>query len=559
MTPERAKAFGAFYTDAVVAEFLVRWAVRRLDDAVLDPSFGGGVFLAAAAARVSRLGGAPERLVYGVELDDEVHAQSQGLTELTGISPQNLICSDFFAVELETLPQLAAVVGNPPFIRYQSFSGTVRTLAAERARAQGVTLTNLASSWAAFVVHSAAFLKPGGRLGMVVPAELGHAAYGRPVLAFLTRTFGHVTLLSFRERLFPEISQDTLLLLAEAKNAPFEGFFWRDMENAEALRQPVASVLGRLETLPTDPLSDEDRLITRLISAEARTLYRRLSEHPHVSRLGRLAEVGIGYVTGANAFFHLSPEKADSLGLPESQLSSAVFRGAALSGSTFIKADWQDAARTKNAGYLLHISDKPTPELAAYLAEGEAAGVHEAYKCRVRASWYCVPHVYTPDAFLTYMSGLRPQLVANCAGAVAPNTLHVVRFKPTTLVEPATLAAFWQTSLTSLSVELEGHALGGGMLKLEPSEARRVLIASPGGNFSSIESELDALLRQGKVDEAQNLADRVLLQDGLGLDKKACAALRDAAHLLRDRRYYRGKVRAVSGRIPASPQPPPAS
>ena len=27
MTPERAKAFGAFYTNAVVAEFLVCWVV----------------------------------------------------------------------------------------------------------------------------------------------------------------------------------------------------------------------------------------------------------------------------------------------------------------------------------------------------------------------------------------------------------------------------------------------------------------------------------------------------------------------------------------------------
>jgi len=45
------------------------------------------------------------------------------------------------------------------------------------------------------------------------------------------------------------------------------------------------------------------------------------------------------------------------------------------------------------------------------------------------------------------------------------------------------LAALWQTLLTRLSAEIEGHALGGGMLKIEPSEAinlKKKITASSG-------------------------------------------------------------------------------
>lgn len=558
MTPERAKAFGAFYTDAVVAEFLVRWAVRHPGDTVLDPSFGGGVFLEAAGARLRDLGG-DEGQVYGVELDEEVYTRVT--QELRSISPENLVRSDFFALETNALPPLDAIVGNPPFIRYQSFSGELPAL---RAKTQGVALTRLSSSWAAFVVHSAAFLRPGGRLGMVVPAELAHAAYARPVLAFLTRTFGRVTLLTFKERLFPNISQDTLLLLAEEKGVP-GGLFWRDLDKGETLAQSVDKILKNTTELSHTALANgQEKLVTQLLRPEARTLYTSLLEHPQVSSLGALADVGIGYVTGANSFFHLHPERAAELELSDKYLKRAVFRSAALSGLAFTKTDWDGAG--KDAGFLLHVGeDEPTPELTAYLGRGEADGVPKAYKCRVRTSWYRVPHVYRPDAFLTYMSGLRPQLVANDAEAVAPNTLHIVRFRCNANVSGQTLAAFWQTSLTSLSVELEGHALGGGMLKLEPSEARRVLVATPEGEFGGLEAELDTLLRLGKIDEARNLADRILLQNGLGLTKKECAMLRNAAHLLRDRRYYKGKARhpgetrAANGKTPASPPPPPAS
>lgn len=554
MTPEHAKAYGAFYTGAAVAGFLVRWALRTPRDTVLDPSFGGGVFLEAAAERLAALGGNGSEQVYGAELDGEVHARVS--QELTGVSPENLIRSDFFALEPHHLPPLDAVVGNPPFIRYQNYDGK---LGAARAQAQGVTLTSLASSWAAFVVYSAALLKPGGRLGMVIPLELGHAAYARPVLDYLTRTFGRVTLLTFKERLFPDLNQDTLLLLADGKGAPFDGLCWRDVARVADLERPLDTVFSNLERLPERNLtSGQDKLTLHFIPAKARGLYRELAARPNVSRLGALAEVGIGYVTGANPFFHLTPERAAKAGLPADALRPAVFRSAALSGLTFTDADWSDAAEKGSAGYLLS-SDDDSPELRRYLAQGEAAGVHKAYKCRVRTPWYRVPHVYTPDAFLTYMSGLRPQLVANPTGAVTPNTLHVVRLKPHVTLRAETLAAFWQTSLTSLSVELEGHALGGGMLKLEPSEARQALVATPTGDFEGLEAELDGLLRVDRTDEAQSLADYTLLQDGLGLTSKECATLRDAARTLRDRRYYRGKLKAASGRTRVSPLPPPAN
>jgi adenine-specific DNA-methyltransferase len=535
----QAKAFGAFYTDAVVASFLVRHAVRHAEDRVMDPSFGGGVFLRAALGQLGALGGEATG-VFGVELAHAAYTQVS--SRLTEVPPCNLLRADFFDVSPTDLPPLDAIVGNPPFIRYQSLNEDIRKKAALRALGAGVRLSHLASSWAAFVVHSAAFLKPGGRLGMVLPVELAHAGYARSVLHHLRQTYRRVTLLTFEERLFPDLSQDTLLLLAEDKGAPFEGFFWRNIERVRDL-EALSQELSPTERLPEAPLLEgRERLIMRLLPKAARDLYRELAAHPLVSRLGTLADVGIGYVTGANSFFHLSPERAQALGLAAKHLQRAVFRSAALSGLSFGETDWQRAAQRGRAGYLLHVAeDGMTPELRAYLETGEAQGIHHAYKCRVRTPWYAVPHVYVPDAFLTYMSGLRPQLVANTAGAVAPNTLHVVRFRPQVDISAQALAAFWQTSLTSLSAELEGHALGGGMLKLEPGEAQRVLIATPNGDFSGLIEKLHTLLRQGKPDEARALADGVLLQDALGLSARECALLRHATRSLRDRRYYRNR------------------
>src|ERR671936_102456 len=90
-TNRSAKALGAFYTDAQVADFLVWWAIRSSRDTVLDPSFGGGVFLRSASKRLNDLGGQPAFQVFGVEIDEKVYSRiSQKITDEFGVRKRNL-------------------------------------------------------------------------------------------------------------------------------------------------------------------------------------------------------------------------------------------------------------------------------------------------------------------------------------------------------------------------------------------------------------------------------------------------------------------------------------
>ncbi|MDP9479946.1 MAG: hypothetical protein M3R38_30500 [Actinomycetota bacterium] len=60
--------------------------------------------------------------------------------------------ADFF--DFDPTTRYEAVIGNPPYVRYQNFSGVARDKSREAALAQGVRLSGLASSWAAFVVQA---------------------------------------------------------------------------------------------------------------------------------------------------------------------------------------------------------------------------------------------------------------------------------------------------------------------------------------------------------------------------------------------------------------------
>ncbi len=471
-TAANQKALGAFYTSHSVATSLVRWAIAKSGDSVLDPSCGEGVFLDTARDRLSRLGNIQPK-IWGIDSDPDALAMAK-----SSASACKILHSDFFSLTPESIGQFSAVVGNPPFIRYQRFAGDGRRAALHCAARVGVNLPQLSSSWAPFVVHSVAFVKPGGRLAMVVPAELGHAKYAQEVLRFLTRQFLDIRICVFRRKLFPELSEDTFLLLASGQGSqctrfsisPFESIECADLSAESRVHIEVESVR-----------SSRLRVMHYLLPAKTRHLYTSLSEEEGVRRLGDAADVGIGYVTGHNDFFHLSSAARATWHVPDSCLRPAVTSLAGHRGLVYKRTDWNEQTRSGGKAYLLSLPNIRNGGLPIavkkYLEYGKSIGVHSRFKCRVRDPWYSVPHVRVGDAFLSYMSGDLPKLVLNRGRYVAPNTLHLVRFVDSRS-STGFVAAFY-SSLTRLSCEMEGHPLGGGMLKLEPTEAERLLVAMP--------------------------------------------------------------------------------
>ncbi|MGC8638842.1 MAG: N-6 DNA methylase [Isosphaeraceae bacterium] len=138
-----AKSMGAYYTDVQDADFLAWWAIRSPLQTMLDPAFGEGVFLRSGSERLTQLGGRPENQVYGAEIDSPVFDRtSDRMVRAYALNRKHLIHADFFSIDPQTL-KVDVAIGNPPFIRYQRFTGAMRKLALFRCAAQGVRLPEL--------------------------------------------------------------------------------------------------------------------------------------------------------------------------------------------------------------------------------------------------------------------------------------------------------------------------------------------------------------------------------------------------------------------------------
>lgn len=470
MNVERRKQLGAYYTPDSVARSLVRWAVAASGDRLLDPACGDGRFLAMHANSV------------GVEDDPDAVAVVQKR------SPKSLIhAGDFFSWALDTSERFECAAGNPPFIRYQRFAGAVRSTALALCAMRGAKFTALSSSWAPFLVVTASLLKPGGRMAFVVPAEIGHAPYAAPLLDYLLRNFNLVHVVAIRDKLFPDLSEDCWLLYCEGFGAKSRSFFFSALDRFDACEHPPTC--GHPISL-TEWHRAGRRLRPFVLPERTLNLYRALAESDTTVRLSDVARVGIGYVTGANDFFHLRPSVARSRRIDDRFLVPAVRNGRDLVGATITASTVEKWSRNDSPNFLLRLDaaqEVPRP-VQRYLDSDDGQAARGSYKCRNRSPWYVVPDVRVPDAFLSYMSGETPSLVANHAGCVATNSVHVVRMQGAFSVTQ--LQRRWTDPLTRLSCEIEGHPLGGGLLKLEPSEAARILLRSELGDAHDREGEL---------------------------------------------------------------------
>ncbi len=451
-----AKRLGQYYTPEAVAGSLVRAAVRGPSDRVLDPSCGDGQFLRQHKNSV------------GIEVSGEVCQSARFL------APEaTVIRGDFFQWAEETEDRFDAVVGNPPFIRYQNFTGETRRRALRLAKRVGAQLTGLTSSWVPFVAASSALLVPGGCLAFVVPAEIGHAPYAAPLIEALCSRFERVQIIAVREKIFPDLSEDAWLLLARGCGGRTESIaltIWESFRSFKGF--PRASKRIALSAWKASGCRLRKFLLPRRVLA----YYQQLAEGLQCRRLGELARVGIGYVTGANDFFHLRPSEAEARGIPRDCLVPSIRKGEQLPDGAVTPSDVAGWLAADLPVLFLHLRGRGVlpPEVSAYLDSPAGRKARRTYKCRHRTPWYAVPDVVVPDAFLSYMSGDRPVLAWNEAGCVCSNSIHAVRFN-----EPqprAQILEAWGHPFCELSRELEGHPLGGGMLKMEPGEARRVLL-----------------------------------------------------------------------------------
>jgi adenine-specific DNA-methyltransferase len=112
------KLRGGYYTPSDLAIFLAHWIKEIGPRRVLEPSCGDGVFFQALAT----IDGFQETDVLGFELEANEAAKAETRAKALGLLGTIVFPEDFLGWALDNMiagDPFDAVLGNPPFVRYQ--------------------------------------------------------------------------------------------------------------------------------------------------------------------------------------------------------------------------------------------------------------------------------------------------------------------------------------------------------------------------------------------------------------------------------------------------------
>ena len=528
------KLCGGYYTPFDLAVFIAQWVKEIKPKSILEPSCGDGVFFDALA----KAEGFKTSNVVGFELEPDEAIKAQARAKAVGLKAARVHNEDFLQWAIDHMnddsSKFDAIVGNPPFVRYQYLPAPFQVRAEQVFKELKLPFTKHTNAWVSFILASMSLLRPGGRLAMVVPAEIIHVTHAQSLRSYLGRECRRLVIIDPEELWFSDTLQGAVILLAEKKYSEAdkeEGLGMYPVKGREFLLLAPDVVFNAPQSINGKTV--QGKWTRALLDVETRALFDELANHKSVHRFVDIAQVDVGIVTGANKFFLVSDDVVKNYKL--SKWAHPMFgRSEHCPGVIYDEHQHaMNAAKGNPTNFIWFREDENKVNAAAkaYIKLGEEQELHTRYKCRIRSPWYKVPSVYSTEIGMLKRSHDTPRLILNRIGAYTTDTAYRIR---TNGIEAEKLVGCFINPLTALSAELEGRHYGGGVLELVPSEIEKLLIPLPDKAETNL-IELDNAIRNIPTHEALAHQSKIIL-GAMGLSKSKQELVLEGWRKLRDRR-----------------------
>lgn len=461
------KLSGSYYTPHRTIQFMKDYLIKehKLYGKVLEPSAGDG--------RIIDILETEEKIekIVAVEISDEKVDQlkRKGYSEKVEI-----IANDFlnFVNFIDEKYQL--IIGNPPYISLINMEDDLKKKAkkiCEKFQLPGSLMKNM---WVAFVLAGVECLTKDGTLFFVLPMEFLQVLYAERIRLFLEERFNTIHILSFKERMFPEIEQESCLvyLTNQSEKKSYINFkIYRELDSEVPYYCSQIQRNKPLKKWTNAILSDEDIDLLNMIDAKYK-------------QVGEMCDASPGIVTGANDEFILKRNQMEQFNCQEFVIP-IIAKSNGLNGQFILTQELiQKMGDRGDRIYLLnlsHVDEKLfTKELKEYLTnigtKRNAAGIKlkERYKCRNRKPWYGVPIVRNGGLFFFKRYDKIPRICVNKADLYTTDIAYNLRLNSE--YDEESMAFCFYNSLTLTQCEFYGRYYAGGVLELIPSEFKKLAI-----------------------------------------------------------------------------------
>ncbi|URZ88079.1 Eco57I restriction-modification methylase domain-containing protein [Floricoccus penangensis] len=492
------KLRGGYYTPIKIAAFLTSWVTSdKSIKSILEPSAGDGIFIDTLKSIEHDI------KVTAIEILEEEADKIVAKTK--GFSDFEIIHADFYDFYEDfrykklngEINEYDAILGNPPYIRYQYLTEEQRDFQSDILENNGIKPNKLINAWMAFTVASIEMIKRGGKIGFVLPTDLLQVSYAKQLRDYLFDSLSSLTVITFNGLVFENIQQDVVLILGEkghfkSKENSTHNLRVINLKDVEELKEDILDV-------PFDQYTSysSDKWTKFYLSRGERNFYEEEFSN-HMEGFNDFAKGEIGVTTGNNEFFVVNDQLVNDYKLKK-YARPLLGRSVEVKGVFYRNEDLETNIVAGQKVWILDFNGQRLSNMAKkYIDYGVQNKENEGYKLSLRKRWYDIPSIWVPDAFLLRRIGSFPRIVKNEIQATSTDTFHRIKFHEKVNVSKFLFLMY--STPTLLSFELEGRLFGGGALEILPGDLKNVKlpIVDDRLDYDTLVQELDEKFRSGE-------------------------------------------------------------
>ncbi len=301
--PKDKKLNGAFFTPKFITDFIVSQSITDQDSKVCDPSCGCGAFLISSAEYINKIYNKKytkiiEENIFGADITDYSIRRAKMLLSLLALLNKedtneikfNLICGNSLEINWER--NFDAVVGNPPYVKFQDLSEELR----DRLFYNWKTLkSGNYNLYFAFFELGINTLKNNGILGYITPNNYFISLSGIHLRKYLTSNRFLGRIIDFNHiKLFGAQTYTCITFLTKKEKSYF---YYERIDDRKKLDN-----LSELEysKIHFDSLNDKKWRLLRDSEQENIRIIENLPYH-----LGEIVDIRVGIATSKDSVYFL--------------------------------------------------------------------------------------------------------------------------------------------------------------------------------------------------------------------------------------------------------------
>ena len=446
------KKLGQFFTNPVIAEFMVKLGYSDNLKKVLDPSVGPGVFI----KYLNKINSKCEKTVF--ELDQNMIK----LFKENVNDNSKIINSDYLKTDIKEKYDL--IICNPPYKKFQEIDDRKQLIEIFKNK-YSIKMSGYSNYCVYFLIKSINELNINGKCVYIIPYEFLNCGYGEVIKKYLVdkKILSKIIKFDNKIKLFNDATTTSCIILLENKNN----------ENVQFIN---VSSLEKLNLIWNDCNENNNEVFLynykELNYKEKWSKYFRKKEdylnNDNFIRLKEIARVKRGIATGDNKYFLLNIEKIKKYNLSNCVCEPCICKSSDVDDVIFDQKKFNELKRDNKKVFLFDGRNSVTKSDNNYIKLGESLKVNKRYLTSHRNPWYSIEEKKVAPIWISVFSRNKIKVVRNEMMIKNLTTFHGIYLNNNDDIN--ILFCYLLTPISHKILYLNKREYGEGLDKFEPND-----------------------------------------------------------------------------------------